>query len=75
MANFKVKTTVVVDRNPVGSTIELPKLTAEKLADKKYVEIIGEVKPAKKTPAPKKPAKKAAAKTTPKKTQTKAETK
>lgn len=72
MANVKVKTTAVVNRNPVGSTIELPKATAEKLSAKGYVIIIGEIKPAKKVSAPKKPAKKAPVK---KKTESKTESK
>lgn len=59
MANVKVKTTAVVNRNPVGSTIELPKGIAEKLADKNYVTIIAESKP---KPKPKKTQAKKSAK-------------
>ena len=40
---FKVKTTAVIDRRPVGSTIELGEATAKALAKKGYVTIIGEV--------------------------------
>lgn len=39
---FKVKTTAVIDRHPVGSTIELDEATAKALAEKYYVTIIGE---------------------------------
>ena len=59
MAKYKVKTTAVIDRNPVGSTIELPKKTAESLFQKGYVDIIEEIKPKAK---PKAKAKKAPAK-------------
>lgn len=45
MAKYKVKTTAIIDRNPVGSTIELPKKTAEHLFQKGYVDIIEEVRP------------------------------
>lgn len=55
MAKYKVKTTAVIDRNPVGSMIELPKKTAEYLFQKGYVEIIEEVKT--KPKQTKKPAK------------------
>ena len=41
---YNVKTTAVIDNNPVGSTIVLPKKTAESLADKGYVDILSEVK-------------------------------
>lgn len=59
---YKVKTKAVIDRNPVGSTIELPKADADRLSNINYVDIIGEVKP-----TPKKaPAKKASAPTKPK---------
>lgn len=61
MAKYKVKTTAVIDRNPVGSTIELPKNTAEYLFQKGYVDIIEEVKPKPKS------AKKTATKSTAKK--------
>jgi len=68
-AKYKVKTTAVINRNPVGSTIELPKTTADKLVAKGYVEIIEEIKPKKKPAkkaksAPKKPAKTSAKKKT-----------
>lgn len=58
--NYKVKTKAVIDRQPIGSTIELDEATAERLAKMKYVEIIEEVKaPVKKsTSATKKPASK-----------------
>lgn len=70
MAKYKVKTKAVIDRNPVGSTIELPKATAESLFAKGYVDIIEEVKP-KAKPKRKAPAKKTT-KTTKKKAETKA---
>ena len=56
---YKVKTKAIIDRQPIGSTIELDEATAKRLAKMKYVEIIEEVKaPVKKaTAAPKKPAK------------------
>lgn len=69
MSKFKVKTTAVIDNNPVGSIIELSKESAEKLSSKNYVIIIEEIKP-KKAPAkkaksaPKKPATKTAKKKT-----------
>lgn len=69
MAKLKVETIgAVIDRHPIGSTIELKKDTAERLEAKGYVKIIGEVKkPAKKASAetkskPKKPASKPATK-------------
>lgn len=72
MAKYKVKTMAVIDRQPVGSTIELDESSAKRLAKMNYVEIIEEVKPpVKKASAPKKPKAKASAK----KTGTKAETK
>ena len=40
---YKVKTTAVIDRHPVGSTIELGEATAKALAEKGYVTIIEEV--------------------------------
>ena len=40
---FEVKTTAVIDRHPVGSTIELNEATAKALAEKGYVTIIEEV--------------------------------
>ena len=40
---FKVKTTAVIDRHPVGSTIGLDEATAKALAEKGYVTIIEEV--------------------------------
>lgn len=43
MAKYKVKTTAVIDRHPVGSTIELSEATAKALAKKGYVTIIEEV--------------------------------
>jgi len=73
MAKYNVRTTAVIDNNPVGSTIVLPKKTAESLADKGYAVILSEVKaetkpkkaPAKKAKsAPKKPAKETAKKDT-----------
>lgn len=77
MSKFKVKTEAVIDNNPVGSTIELPKKTAESLADKGYVVILSEVKPKPKRKAtPKKSTsatKKAPAKSTAKKTTAKKE--
>lgn len=65
MAKYQVETVgAVIDRNPIGSTIELEEETAKRLEAKGYVKIIGEVKAkAKKASAPKKPA----AKTAPKK--------
>lgn len=61
----------VIDRKPVGSTIELSEKTAKHLESIGYVRIIGEVKPkptpAKKASAPKKTAKASAPKSTPKK--------
>lgn len=57
MAQIKVETAAVVNRNPVGSVIKLPKATAEKLSAKGYVNIIEEVEPVKKAPVKKKPAK------------------
>jgi len=77
MAKYKVKTAAVIDNNPVGSTIELPKATAENLFAKGYVDIIEEVKP-KVKPKRKAPAKKKATKATANKktaTKKKAETK
>ena len=58
--SFKVKTKAVIDRQPIGSTIELDEATAERLAKMKYIEIIEEVKaPVKKSSsATKKPASK-----------------
>ena len=54
---FKVKTRAVINRQPVGSTIELNEDMAKRLAKIRYVEIIEEIKaPAKKESAPKKPA-------------------
>ncbi len=44
MTKYKVKTTAVIDYNPVGSIIELSKNTAEYLSEKGYVHIIEEVK-------------------------------
>lgn len=44
MSKVNVKTASVIDYNPVGAVIELPKKTAEKLAVKGYVEILGKVK-------------------------------
>lgn len=65
MAKYQVETVgAVIDRNPIGSTIELEEETAKRLEAKGYVKIIGEVKAkAKKASAPKKPV----AKTAPKK--------
>lgn len=59
MSKFKVKTAAVIDSNPVGSIIELPKATADRLSHIGYVEILEEVKPKpkKKAPAKKAPAK------------------
>lgn len=42
---YEVKTASVINRNPVGSIIELPKEEAERFEAMRYVEIIGEVKP------------------------------
>jgi len=39
---YEVKTAAVIDRHPVGSTIELDEDTAKALAKKGYVTIIGE---------------------------------
>lgn len=67
---YKVKTKAVINRNPVGTTIELPKADADRLSNINYVDIVSEVKP-----APKKaPAKKASAKADPK-TEKESETK
>lgn len=73
MAKYKVKTKAVINRQPVGSTIELDETSAKRLAKMKYVEIIEEVKtpPVKKASAPKKPAKKASTKKSETKTETK----
>lgn len=57
MANVKVKTTAVINNNPVGSTIEISKSSAEKLSAKGYVVIVEEAKAVKKASAPKKPTK------------------
>lgn len=64
MAKYKVKTKAVINRQSVGSTIELDEATAKRLAKMKYVDIIEEVKPpVKKASAPKKPKAKASKKT------------
>lgn len=64
MTKVKVKTTAVINRNPVGSLIELSEESANKLVGKGYVEIIEKVKEtvveeksdkANKDTAPKKP--------------------
>ena len=54
MAKVKVETMAVIDRNPVGSTIELEERTAKRLEAQKYVKIIGKVSEPKKESAPKK---------------------
>lgn len=64
---FNVETIgAVIDRKPIGSTIELSEKTAKHLESIGYVRIIGEVKPkpkpVKKASAPKKTAKKATGK-------------
>lgn len=59
MSKFKVKTNAVINHNPVGSTIELPKADADRLSHIGYVDIIEEVKP---KPAKKKTATKTATK-------------
>lgn len=76
MAKYKVKTKAVIDRQPIGSTIELDEATAKRLAKMKYIEIIEEVKaPVKKsTSATKKPASKRTS-TKSKKTEAKSEDK
>ena len=62
---YKVKTKAVIDGQPIGSTIELDEATAKRLAKMKYVEIIEEVKPVKKsTSATKKPARASSKKNT-----------
>lgn len=60
MAKIKVETVgAIIDRHPIGSTIELDKKTAEHLESQGYVKIIEEApKPKAKT----KTAKKAASK-------------
>jgi len=60
---YKVKTAAVFNGQPVGSTIELDESTAKKYEAMKYLEIIEEVKPKKKTTS-----KKASSKKTEKKT-------
>lgn len=74
--NYRVKTKAVINRQPIGSTIELGEETAKRLAKMKYVEIIEEVKaPVKKsTSATKKPASKRTS-TKSKKTESKSEDK
>ena len=59
---FNVETVgAVIDRNPIGSTIELSEKEAKYFESIGYVRIINEIKPkakpAKKASAPKKPAK------------------
>ena len=54
MAKLKVETMVVIDRNPIGSTIELEERTAKRLEAQKYVRIIGKATEPKKESAPKK---------------------
>lgn len=59
----KVETIAVINSNPIGSTIELAKSSADKLSAKGYVKIIAESTPkpatVKKVSAPKKPTAKA----------------
>ena len=58
MAKIKVKTAAVFNKQPVGTIIELDEKIARKYEAIKYVEIVEEVKPAKKAKsAPKKTAK------------------
>lgn len=63
MAKYLVETIAVINRNPIGSKIELTKSSAEKLSAKGYVKILDEVKPkvapVKKASAPKKSESKA----------------
>lgn len=58
-SKVKVETMAVIDRHPVGSTIELNERTAKRLEAMKYVRIIDDVgnkvaEPKKVTSAPKK---------------------
>lgn len=46
---FNVETIVIIDRNPIGSTIELSEKTAKYFETIGYVRIINEVKPKPKT--------------------------
>lgn len=46
---IKVKTKSVIDYNPVGTILNLPKGVADNLISKKYAEFIEEVKPKPKT--------------------------
>lgn len=57
MSRVKVETMAVIDRHPVGSTIELNERTAKRLETMKYVRIIGKVSETKKESAPKKASK------------------
>lgn len=59
---YRVKTKAVIQYNPPGSIIELSEEETQRLVNKKYAEIVEEVKPVKKASAPKKPAKKPATK-------------
>lgn len=55
---YKVKTKAVFNGQPVGSIVELDEKTAKRYEALKYLEILGEAKPAKKvSSAPKKTAK------------------
>lgn len=58
MAKYRVETVgAVIDRHPIGSSIELEEKTAKRLEAQGYVKIIGKVTKAKKAAAPKKPSK------------------
>ena len=54
MKKYKVKTKSVFNRQPVGSIIVLDEKFAEKYESLKYLEIIEEVKPKRKSTAKKK---------------------
>lgn len=58
MKKYKVKTKSVFNRQPVGSIIVLDEKFAEKYESLKYLEIIEEVKPKRKSTAKKEKAKK-----------------
>ena len=58
MSKVKVETIAVIDRNPIGSIIELNERTAKRLEAKKYVRIIEKISKPKKESAPKKASKK-----------------
>lgn len=69
MAKVLVETIAVINRNPIGSKIELTKSSADKLSAKGYVKILDEIKPkptpVKKASAPKKSESKTATKKAP----------